>query len=226
MAGGRRSDAGLQREEGDFAVKTVNLALQGGGAHGAFTWGALDRLLEEDRLEIEGISGTSAGAMNATMVKTGYLAGGHQGARDQLDRFWAEIKRQAARNVNPLADWVSLFSSDAGKIAQTIFASPVYQAQDALGRMLSPYDWNPLNINPLRDLLDDMIDFDAVCRGCAPNLFISATNVRTGKIKVFRDEALSVDVVLASSCLPNLFQAVEIEGEHYWDGGFMGNPAL
>lgn len=207
-------------------MKTLNLALQGGGAHGAFTWGALDRLLEENKLRIEGITGTSAGAMNAAMVKTGYLDNGRQGARDQLDRFWGEIKKRAAQTVNPVADWVSLFSNDAGQIARSVFESPVYQAQDALGRMFSPYDWNPLNINPLRDLLEDLIDFDAVCRECEPYLFISATNVRSGRIKVFRDQDLSIDVVLASSCLPNLFQAVEIEGEHYWDGGFMGNPAL
>lgn len=207
-------------------TKSINLALQGGGAHGAFTWGALDRLLEEDRLEIEGISGTSAGAMNAAMLKTGYLAGGRDGAKAQLESFWREIQTTAARNVNPVADWVSLFSNDAAKIAETVFASPVYQAQEALGRVLSPYDWNPLNINPLRDVLDDLIDFDAVCRVCAPNLFISATNVRSGKIKVFQDADLSIDVILASACLPNLYQAVEIKGEHFWDGGYMGNPAL
>lgn len=207
-------------------TKSVNLALQGGGAHGAFTWGALDRLLDEPRLEIDGISGTSAGAMNAAMLKTGFLDGGRAGAQRQLDAFWSEIKRQAARNVNPLSDWIAFFSNDAAKIANAVFLSPVYQAQDAFSRTVSPYDWNPLNINPLRELLEDMIDFEAVCKECEPHLFISATNVKTGKIKVFDDDDLCVDMILASACLPNLFQAVEVDGEFYWDGGYMGNPAL
>ncbi len=206
--------------------RLINLALQGGGAHGAFTWGALDRLLEEEMLEIDGISGTSAGAMNAAMLKTGLLDGGRPGARRQLDQFWGEIKRQASRNVNPVSDWIAMFSPNAGKIAQGVMASPIYQMQDTLSRTLSPYDWNPLNINPLRDMLLDMIDFKAVCKECEPHLFISATNVRSGKIKVFEDDDLSVDMILASACLPNLFQAVEVNGEFYWDGGFMGNPAL
>ena len=207
-------------------TKTVNLALQGGGAHGAFTWGVLDRLLQEDRLRIEGISGTSAGAMNALMLKTGIESGGRQGARDQLDRFWGTLRDQSKVNKNPLADWIALVSNDAAKIADTVLRSPVYAAQEAFGRTFSPYEWNPLNINPLRELLEEMIDFDAVCRDSAPHLFISATNVRSGRIRVFEDAELSVEVVLASSCLPNVFQAVEIDGEAYWDGGFMGNPAL
>ena len=206
--------------------RIVNLALQGGGAHGAFTWGALDRLLEEELLEFDGISGTSAGAMNAAMLKSGMVDGGHKGARQQLDLFWNEIKRQSKRNVNPVADWMSLFSPDAGKIADSVVASPLYQMQDTLSRTLSPYDWNPLNLNPLRDLLCELIDFDAVCKECEPHLFISATNVQTGKIKAFNDDDLSVDMILASACLPSLFQAVEVKGEFYWDGGFMGNPAL
>ena len=206
--------------------KTVNLALQGGGAHGAFTWGVLDRLLDEDRLEIEGISGTSAGAMNALMLKTGFLAGGARAAKAQLDRFWGTLRHQSQINANPLADWIALVSNDAGKIADTVLRSPVYLAQEAFGRTFSPYEWNPLNINPLRELLEDMIDLDAVCRDRAPHLFVSATNVRSGRIRVFEDAELSIDAVLASSCLPNVFQAVEIDGEAYWDGGFMGNPAL
>lgn len=212
------------------SAKPVNLALQGGGAHGAFTWGALDRLLEEERLEIDGISGTSAGAMNAAMLKTGFLAhegkGGREGARKQLDRFWREIQAQSKRNLNPVPDFIGLFSPDAAKLAQSVIQSPLYQLQDTVSRTLSPYDWNPLNLNPLRDLLCELIDFDAICRDCAPHLFISATNVKTGKIKVFEDQDLSVDVILASACLPNLFQAVQAGEDHYWDGGYMGNPAL
>lgn len=206
--------------------KTVNLALQGGGAHGAYTWGALDRLLEEDRLEIEGVSGTSAGAMNALMLKSGIVDGGRDGAKARLDTFWGEVRAQAKRSVNPVSDWVALFSNNAARIADAAIRSPFYFASDTLGRAFSPYDWNPLNINPLRDLLEDLIDWEAVCKSCMPYMFVSATNVRSGRIKVFRDPELSVDVVLASACLPNLFQAVEIDGEHYWDGGFMGNPAL
>ena len=206
--------------------KTINLALQGGGAHGAFTWGALDRLLDEPLLDIEGVSGTSAGAMNALMLKTGLVDGGSEGAKRQLDAFWGEIKAQAKRSVNPVSDWVALFSNNAARIADAAIRSPVYFASDTLGRAFSPYDWNPLNLNPLRDLLDDLIRWETVCRSCMPYMFVSATNVRTGRIKVFRDPELTIDVVLASACLPNLFQAVEIGGQHYWDGGFMGNPAL
>jgi NTE family protein len=206
--------------------KSINLALQGGGAHGAFTWGALDRLLQEKRLVIDSISGTSAGAMNAAMLKTGIVDGDREGARKQLDLFWGEIKKRAAQNVNPIADWIALFSNDAAKIAAGIFSSPLYQMQDTLSRTMSPYDWNPLNINPLRDLLNELINWETVCKECDPHLYVSATNVRTGKIKVFDDDDLSVDIMLASACLPTLFQAVEIDGEAYWDGGFMGNPAL
>ena len=207
-------------------TKKVNLALQGGGAHGAFTWGALERLLDEDGLEIEGISGTSAGAMNAAMLKTGYLAGGRDGAKAQLEKFWRQVQDSVAKNINPIADWVAFFSDDAAKIARSIFSSPAYQAQETMSRTLSPYDWNPLNINPLREVLDGLIDFEACCRDCAPHLFISATNVKSGKIRVFRNADMSVNVLLASACLPNLYQAVEIAGEYYWDGGYMGNPAL
>lgn len=206
--------------------RTINLALQGGGAHGAFTWGALDRLLEEDRLVIEGISGTSAGAMNAAMLKTGYLQGGNQGARDQLAQFWGSIRRDARRNVNPLRDWLRTVAPQAADLADRYYTPPGMMVQDTLVRNFSPYEWNPFNLNPLRDLLTEMIDFSQVCKTCLPHLFISATNVRTSKIKVFSDDDLSIEVILASACLPFLFQAVEVKGEHYWDGGYMGNPAL
>jgi NTE family protein len=206
-------------------TKTINLALQGGGAHGAFTWGVLDRLLEEERLEIEGISGTSAGAMNAALVKTGLLHAGRDGARAQLDRFWGSIRRDAAAKVNPLRDWLKMFSSEAGVLADAI-QSQHHFLQDTLSRTFSPYEWNPFDINPLRDLLEEMIDFEAVCTHCAPHLFICATNVRSGKIRIFGDGDMSTDAILASACLPLLFRAVEIDGEAYWDGGYMGNPAL
>lgn len=207
-------------------VKTANLALQGGGAHGAFTWGVLDRLLEEKRLAVEGISGTSAGAMNAAMFKTGWVAGGNTGARDQLDRFWGSIRRDAAARFNPLRDWLALLGPEAAEVATQLYRSPAYAIGDALQRSLSPYDWNPLNYHPLRDLLEEMVDWPAVCRDCVPHLFVSATNVETGKIRVFQDAELSIDVLLASACLPTLFQAIEIDGQPYWDGGYTGNPAL
>jgi NTE family protein len=207
-------------------TKTVNLALQGGGAHGAFTWGVLDRLLEEDRLVIEAISGTSAGAMNGAMLKTGFLDGGRDGARAQLERFWRSVRRSAGINVNPLADWLALFSKDAAEAVEQLTIERSTLLRDSFSRSLSPYDWNPLNINPLRDLLQSLINFDHVRSACVPHLFVSATNVRTGKIKMFSGDQLSIDAILASACLPDLFQAIEINGECYWDGGFMGNPAL
>ena len=205
--------------------KTINLALQGGGAHGAFTWGVLDRLLEEERLDIEGISGTSAGAMNAAMLKTGLLDSGRDGARAQLDRFWGSIRRDAQAAVNPLRDWLKLFSSEAGMLADAV-QSQRHFLQDTFLRTFSPYEWNPFDLNPLRDLLEGLIDFDAVCTDCAPHLFVCATNVRSGKIRIFGDADMSTDAILASACLPFLFRAVEIDGEAYWDGGYMGNPAL
>jgi 3-hydroxybutyrate dehydrogenase len=223
---------GQRRRRLDRAVtalhkpRTINLALQGGGAHGAFTWGVLDRLLDEERLETEGISGTSAGAMNAAMMKTGYLEGGNEGARRQLDRFWGVVRDNARANVNPFRDWLRGFSPEAAQFADEIYRAPGRHMQDMVQRTLSPSEWNPMNFNPLRDTLEELIDFDRVCMTCKPHLFVSASNVRSGKIRVFRDPDLSIDAILASACLPMLFQPVEIDGEHYWDGGYMGNPAL
>ena len=206
--------------------KLVNLALQGGGAHGAFTWGALDRLLEEDRLEIEAISGTSAGAMNAAMLKTGYLDGGRDGARRQLGTFWRAVQNNTAQGAHPAVTWMTLFSPLAAEVLEGAIRTQTSFVRDTVTRTMSPYHWNPVDINPLRNLLEQMIDFDAVCQTCLPRLFISATNVRTGKIKVFHDYEMSMDAILASACLPNLFRAVEIGDDAYWDGGYMGNPAL
>lgn len=181
-------------------VKCVNLALQGGSAHGAFTWGVLDRLLEEPRIEVEGVSATSAGAMNAAVMAHGLTTAGREGARGALEEFWRGVARVSA----PLG---------------------ALQWFEVLSRFLSPYQLNPFNYNPLRQLIR-LIDFERLRRGSAIKLFISATNVRTGKIKVFTDKEITADCVLASACLPFLYQAVEIDGEHYWDGGYMGNPAL
>ena len=208
-------------------TKAVDLALQGGGAHGAFTWGVLDRLLEEETLSFEGVSATSAGAMNAACLKTGLVAdGSRQAARDRLDRFWGSIGRLSRAQTNPLLEWVRAFNPTTSNLADAIEASPGWQVGDTLTRMFSPYDLNPLNLNPLRDLLIECLEFDAVCRDCLPSLFIGATNVRTGKAKVFQGAEISTDAILASAALPTLFQAVEIAGEHYWDGGYTGNPAL
>ncbi len=196
-------------------TRTVNLALQGGGAHGAFTWGVLDRLLEEESLAIEGISGTSAGAMNAAVLADGYEKGGRPRAREALRRFWRSMSLHGAfnpYNSGPLGPWLP--------------RSPFTIWLDVFARWLSPYQLNPFNINPLRGVLEEMIDFDCLHRCRAIKLFVSATNVRTNRMRIFRSPELSVDTLLASACLPQIHHAVEIDGEHYWDGGFMGNPVL
>ncbi len=202
-------------------VKTVNLALQGGGAHGAFTWGVLDRLLEEDRVNIEGISATSAGAMNATVFTYGYARGGRDGAKAALADFWKSISFAAMHS--PLQpSWL-----DRMMASHSLRFSPAFVMVDLVTRLFSPYEFNPFNRNPLKDLLEESVDFAALRRSdCPIKLFLSATNVRTGKVKVFERREIDAQHVLASSCLPFLFQAVEIEGEHYWDGGYMGNPAI
>lgn len=201
--------------------KTLNLALQGGGSHGAFTWGVLDRLLEDGRIDFEGVAATSAGAMNATVMAYGLVEGGREGARKALTNFWRRVSHAAV--FSPLQP--TIFDRMAGK--HFMENSPAYVAFDTLTRFLSPYQFNPLNFNPLRQTLEQSVDFDALKQSrCKLKLNICATNVRTGKVKVFRNDELSVDAVMASACLPFLFRAVEIDGEAYWDGGYMGNPAL
>ena len=205
-------------------TKPVNLALQGGGAHGAFAWGALDKLLEDGRLSIQAMSATSAGSMNAVAMAHGYSCGGNDGAREKLEEFWREIARTGQMyspvQTAPWEKWLAGFGIHPDY-------SPAFFAFDALTHMFSPYQLNPLNFNPLRDVLEKVVDFDHLnhCE-ITTRLFLSATNVRTGKIKVFENQDLSADVVLATACLPYIFQAVEVKGEHYWDGGFMGNPAI
>ncbi|HLT02204.1 MAG TPA: patatin-like phospholipase family protein [Geminicoccaceae bacterium] len=204
----------------DTETKRVNLALQGGGAHGAFTWGVLDRLLEDERIEIEGICGTSAGAMNGVAVAHGLEEGGAAGARRTLDRFWyavAELGRFSPIQRSPIGHALGTWRLDT---------SPSYLAFDYLTRMLSPYQTNPCNYHPLERVLEEVVDFAVVRRCTAIKLFICATNVRTGKIKVFGREEVCREAILASACLPFLFQAVEYQGEYYWDGGYMGNPAI
>ncbi len=202
-------------------VKTINLALQGGGAHGAFTWGVLDRLLDEPRLAIEGISATSAGAMNATVFAYGMAEGGREGARRALANFWRRVSHAAA--LSPLQP--TIFDRWIGNKA--LEWSPAYMLFDMMTRVLSPYQFNPLNFNPLKNVLTEVVDFERLNRAhCPIKLYLSATNVRTGKVKVFSNDEMSANAVLASSCLPFMFQAVEIDGEHYWDGGYMGNPVI
>ena len=210
----------------------INLALQGGGAHGAFTWGVLDRLLEEEDIEIEGITATSAGAMNAAALKYGWLVGGNQGARTKLDAFWEEISAHTVLPNDLIQGWLMPLLPDPAQYSRMLERSAGYMAIDAASRMFSPYEVNPLGIHPLRPVVRKMLDFDKVCAHAGPKLFVSATNVRTGKIKVFSGDEISVDSLLASACLPTLYQAIEIEDpetgriEAYWDGGYMGNPAL
>jgi NTE family protein len=197
----------------------VDLALQGGGAHGAFTWGVLDRLLEEPWLRIEGISGTSAGAMNAAVLADGYSEGGADGARARLELFWKQVSdgaRFSPFRRSPLDILLGRWTLDT---------SPVFLAFDIMARVFSPYDLNPRGINPLTEILSNCIDFKRLAK--APmKLFVTATNVRTGRGRVFRNEELTPDVLLASACLPTMFQAIEIDGEAYWDGGFAGNPTI
>jgi len=201
-------------------TKTVNLALQGGGAHGAFTWGVLDRLLEDERLLFEGISGTSAGAMNAVVLASGYKKGGRDGARAALAKFWREVSHDG--RLSPVQR--GLMDRLLGN--WSFDNNPMFLALDVASRFMSPYDLNPFNINPLRDILKTEVDFDAVRASRDIKLFISATNVRTGKVRVFTRDEITPDVVMASACLPFMFKAVEIEGTPYWDGGYVGNPPL
>jgi NTE family protein len=202
-------------------TKSVNLALQGGGAHGAFTWGVLDRLLEDDRIAFDGISATSAGAMNATVLAYGFAVGGRDGARKTLTEFWRRISQAGSTSVLQPSPIDRLFGN------HSLSFSPAFVALDMMTRLMSPYDFNPLNFNPLRQVLEQTVDFEVLAKAqCPVKLFISATNVHTGKVRIFERREVCVDAVLASACLPFLFQAVEIDGEHYWDGGYMGNPAL
>ncbi|MEC9348056.1 MAG: patatin-like phospholipase family protein [Pseudomonadota bacterium] len=209
-----------KKRTGQNGGKPVNLALQGGGSHGAFTWGVLDRLLEDDSLSIEAISGTSAGAMNAVAMADGLARDGNLGARYSLRAFWKAIS-VAGRN-SPIKRTVI----DKLMGNWSLDHSPSFLFMDLLGRVASPYDLNPLNINPLRQVLEDSVDFDLVRKCESVRLYISATNVVTGRGKVFFREELTPDMVLASACLPFMFQAVEIDGVPYWDGGYVGNPVL
>jgi NTE family protein len=205
---------------GGVQVKTVNLALQGGGAHGAFAWGVLDRLLEEERIAFEGVSATSAGAMNAVVLAYGLAEGGCQGARKALANFWRRVSHAAMLSPLQPSPVDRLLHNHA------LDWSPVFQAFDLMSRMMSPYQLNPWNWNPLQRVLEQSVDFERLRARTPVKLFLSATNVRTGKVKVFGNAEITPEAVMASACLPFLYQAVEIDGEAYWDGGYMGNPAI
>lgn len=205
----------------DIAAKPLLLALQGGGAHGAFTWGVLDQLVEDGRLTFEAISATSAGAMNAVVLADGWLEGGPAGARKALEKFWRAVSvdgRMSPVQRSIFDSWMAATPLNGFGVGQ--FWLGLFKQSS------SPYDFNPLNINPLKEFLETEIDFARV-RACKDvRLHIAATNVETGKVKVFSNEELTADHVMASACLPAVFQAVEIDGVPYWDGGYMGNPVL
>lgn len=208
------------RPRGSLDRKPLNLALQGGGTHGAFTWGVLDRLLEEDCFAFEGISGTSAGAMNAAVMAHGLAKGGADAARQALHDFWRRVADAAALSpFRPtlLDHWFKFGGIDY---------SPSYQLMEFTTKLASPYQSNPTNRNPLRDILKDTIDCKALADCTSVKLFVCATDVLEGKIKVFQNQELSIDALLASACLPQLFQAVQIGKSYYWDGGYMGNPPI
>jgi NTE family protein len=202
-------------------TKKINVALQGGGAHGAFGWGVLDKLTEDGRVDIDAMSATSAGAMNATVYAYGFMKSGRDGAREMLELFWRRV-------------------SDAGRMSSPVQSTPVdawlrafglrepmaYRAFEFVTHMLSPYEFNPLNLNPLKDVLVNTVDFDELRQCTTTILRLCATSVRTGKPRIFTNSEITPEAVLASACLPMLFQAVEVDGEHYWDGGFIGNPAI
>jgi NTE family protein len=197
----------------------IDLALQGGGSHGAFTWGVLDRLLEEPWLEIDAISGTSAGAMNAAVLADGWTRGGASGARAALDAYWERVASAAAFSPlqrTPLDRLLGRWTLDN---------SPLFLAFDLVSRVFSPYDLNPGGHNPLTAILEASIDFERLARSPI-KLFVTATNVRTGRGRIFRNGEVTPEALLASACLPTMFQAVEIDGEPYWDGGFAGNPTI
>lgn len=195
--------------------KKIHLALQGGGAHGAFTWGILDYILEDGRLNIDGICASSAGSMNAAVLAYGRLKGGNEGAREALNKFWTKVSQNdhlVAEFPRPIIDFMTRYYN--------------YNLFDGLTRFISPYQFNSLNINPLKKIIEAQVDFEELRKSSQTRLFINATNVKSGKIKVFGNDELSSDVIMASACLPYLFQAQKVGEDYFWDGGFSGNPAL
>ncbi len=205
---------------GPAKTKRINLALQGGGAHGAFTWGVLEQLLGDERLAIEGISGTSAGAINAVMLADGLCRGGREEAKKRLADFWRSASSTGNLPVLQREVVQRLLSFTP------LEGAPVQAWLNVLSRYFSPYDVNPLNINPLKDLIERFVDFEKLHADTDLQLFISATNVQTGRVRVFSRDKITADAVMASACLPTMFRAVEIDGVPYWDGGYLGNPVI
>ncbi|MEM8836752.1 MAG: patatin-like phospholipase family protein [Pseudomonadota bacterium] len=201
-------------------ARTIDVALQGGGAHGAFTWGVLHRLLDEPDIAITGVSGTSAGAMNGVALVQGLSEGSPARAQDLMAVFWERVAKAAA--FSP----VQRTPIDRMLQGWRLDRSPLYEWADAIGQFFSPYYANPLDINPLRQILRETFDFELINKKGAPKFFQSATNVRTGRLKLFRQPEITIETTLASACLPTVYQAVEIDGEAFWDGGYMGNPPL
>ncbi len=220
-------DCGCPQSDASYAsdAKSINLAIQGGGAHGAYAWGVIDRLLEDGRIKIDGVSGTSAGSMNAVVLAYGDMTGGRGGARAALYQFWKKISEAGAR-YSPLRQTPWEYFNSRVNNAWNRDGSIAYQLFDLMTRTFSPYQFNPFNFNPLRQVLEQAVDFEELHQCRTMRLFLSTTNVRTGKVRVFRTEEISADVVMASACLPLLFQAVKIGDDYFWDGGYMGNPAL
>jgi NTE family protein len=215
LLSGRAADA-----PGAQTTKRINLALQGGGAHGAFTWGVLDHLLSDERLIVEGISGTSAGAVNAVMLADGLARGARAEAQKRLADFWRAVSSAGNLPTMQRAVMERLLSFTP------LECSPVQTWLDGLSRYFSPYDANPLNINPLQDLIERFVDFEALRAFSDLQIFISATNVQTGRVRIFSREKITAAAVMASACLPLLFRAVEVDGVPYWDGGYLGNPVI
>lgn len=195
--------------------KTISLALQGGGAHGAFTWGVLDYLLEAGQLEFDAVSGTSAGAMNAAVLAQGLMAGGRDGAREALAAFWKAVAGSVPFDIT-----VRTLDGANGTLAPAMKMLMMWTS------FFSPYELNPFDHNPLRDVVTKQIDFERLRRESPLRLFIAATEANTGRLRLFREHALTADALLASACLPSVHHSIEIDGEHYWDGGFAANPAV
>jgi NTE family protein len=200
--------------------KSINLALQGGGSHGAFTWGVLDRLLDDERLTFDGVTATSAGGVNAVLLADGLALGGRQGAKDLMAAFWKKMSETTMNSIIA-PSWFDRVNPNFG-----LEHSPGYVMVDIISRFMSPYQLNPMDLNPMRDLLNEVVNFERVRQQKVLKLFLSATNVRTGKVAVFPNKEITAEHVLASACLPFMMRSPVIDGEAYWDGGFMGNPAI
>lgn len=210
----------MTRPRKDKSIKRISLALQGGGAHGAFTWGALDRLLADERIEFEAISGASAGAVNAVVVADGLARGGRKLARERLEAFWQAVSQALSRSAFGGGLWQNFMPPWLQD------ANPAATAVKMFTQLTSPYVLNPLDYNPLRDIIAREVDFDLVHSCRSMRLIVSTTNVETGRLETFGGDDVTLDVVMASACLPTLFKAVEINGAAYWDGGYTGNPPL